>query len=89
MLFLLLEQVLTKKYQKKLTKVAKLVNAMTLASAVFKTSISKVLNDSKVDEWEFGMLQTFHLGVLNELASVDHRMEAETKAHLQKVYWIR
>ena len=30
------------------------------------------------------MLQTFHLGALNGLANIDHKMEAETSAHLQK-----
>ena len=30
------------------------------------------------------MLQTFQLGVLNELANVDHKMETETRAQLQK-----
>ena len=43
-----------------------------------------MLNDCKVDEREFGMLQTFHLSALNELANVDHRMEAETRAHFKK-----
>ena len=52
---------LTKKHQKKLAKVTKLIDIMTLALAVFETSISKALNDGRVDEQEFGM---FHLGVL-------------------------
>ena len=52
---------LTKKYQKKLAKVTKLVNIVTSALVVFKTSISKALNDSEVNELEFAMLQTFHL----------------------------
>ena len=76
--------VLTKKYQKKVTNVMKLVDIITLALAVLETSISKTLNDGRVDEREFTMLQTFHLGVLNELANIDHKMEAETRAHLQK-----
>ena len=44
---------LTMKYQKKLVKVMKLIDIMTLVLAVFKTSISKVLNEGRVDEWEF------------------------------------
>ena len=75
---------LTKKYQKKLVKFTKLVEIVTSALAVFKTSISKALNDGKVDEQEFSMLQTYHLGVLNELANVDPKMEAEMRAQLQK-----
>ena len=57
---------LTSKYQKKLVKVMELVDIVTSALAVFETSIFKVLNDGKVDEQEFGMLQMFHLGVLIE-----------------------
>ena len=30
------------------------------------------------------MLQMFPLGRLNKLANVDHKMEAEARAHLQK-----
>ena len=30
------------------------------------------------------MLQMFHLGLLNELANVDCKMEAETRIQLQK-----
>ena len=48
--------VLNKKYQKKLMKATKLVNIVTLALAVFEMSISKVLNDGRVDEREFTML---------------------------------
>ena len=42
---------LTKKYQKKHVKVMKLVNIVTSTLVIFKTSISKVLNNGKVDEW--------------------------------------
>ena len=56
---------------------------------MFETSISKVLNNGKVDEQEFTTLQTFHLGELNELAIVDHRMETEMRTHSQKLYWKR
>ena len=80
---------LTKKCQKKLTKVMKLVDIMTSALAVFTTSIFKALNDDRVDEQEFTMLQMFHLGALNELANVNHKMEDGTRTQLQKVYWTR
>ena len=56
---------------------------------MFEASISKVLNNGEVDEQEFAMLQTFHLGVLNKLANVDCMMEAEMRAHSQKSYWKR
>ena len=75
---------LTKKYKEKLTKVMKLVDIMTLALAVFEMSISKALNNGQVDECQFATLQTFHLGAFSKLANVDHKMEAETRAHLQK-----
>ena len=39
---------LTKKYQKKLTKVTKLVDIVTSALAVFETSVSKALNNGKI-----------------------------------------
>ena len=60
---------------------------MTSALAVFKMSMSKAFNDSRFDEQEFGMLQTSHLGVLTEMANVDHKMEAETRIQFKKVYW--
>ena len=75
---------LTKKYQKKLAKFAKLANIITSVLAVFGTSISKALNGGKIDKWEFATFQTLHLGVLNELANVDRKTEAETRAQLQK-----
>ena len=70
---------LTKRYQKKLVKVMKLVNTMMLALSVFEMSVSEELNDGRVDEYEFNMLQMFHLGALNKLANVDHKMKTETK----------
>ena len=79
----------TKKYQKKLVKVTKFANIVTSALAVFETSISKVLNDGRVDERKFTMLQTFHLGMVNDLSNVDCKMEAESRAQSQKAYWKR
>ena len=72
---------LTKNYPKKL---AKLVDIVTIALAVFETSISKALNDGEVHEQEFATLQMFHFGVLYELANVDCKLEAETRPQLQK-----
>ena len=76
--------ILTKKYQKKLSKVAQLIDTVTSALAVFEMSVSKALNDGRVDEREFSMLQELHLRVLNELSSLDRKMEAETRTQLQK-----
>ena len=42
------------------------------------------MNNSEVDDQEFTMLQTFHLGVFNELTNVDYKMETQSRAHLQK-----
>ena len=39
----------TKKYQKKLSKVTKLVDNVTSAVAVFETSVSKALSNGKID----------------------------------------
>ena len=44
---------------------------MTSALAVFETTISKVLNDGRVDDLEF---TTLHLGVLSGQANVDHKI---------------
>ena len=52
---------LTKKYQKKLKKVRKLTDIITLALPVFKRAVSKSLKDSKIDKEEFNLVQTFHL----------------------------
>ena len=68
---------LTKKYQKKLTKVRKLTDIITSALAVFETSVSKVLNNVKIDELEFSMIQTLYYELLNDLSNIDRKMEAE------------
>ena len=79
--------VLTKKYQKKLTKVTKLTDI--IIPALFETSISKVLKNGKIDDEEFNILQTFHLKMLNELTSIDCKMEAENRNQFEKTYWKR
>ena len=65
---------LTKKYQKKLVKVTKLADIVMSAIAVFEMSISKVLNNG----------EELHFKVINELCSVDCKMESETRNQLQK-----
>ena len=75
---------LTKKYQKKLMKVAKLTDIVTSAIAVFVMNVYKALNNDEIDEREFQMLQTLHLKVINNLSNVDHKMESETRTQLQR-----
>ena len=75
---------LTKKYQKKLSKVKKLTDVITSAIAVFERCISKALKNGKIDEKEFHALQTFHLKMMNELTSIDCKMEAENRSQFEK-----
>ena len=71
--------VLTKKYQKKLTKVTKLTDMVTPAIAVFETSLSKALRNGKIDEEESNVLQTLYFKMMNELMGVDRKMGAENR----------
>ena len=75
---------LTKKYQKKLKKVTKLIDIITPALVVFERLISGVLKNGVIDEEEFNTLQTLHLETLNELMGVDHRMESENRSLVEK-----
>ena len=75
---------LTKKYQKKLKKVTKLIDIVTPALVVFEGLISGALKDGVIDEEEFNTLQTLHLETLNELTGVDRRMEAENRSLVEK-----
>ena len=47
-------------------------------------SVSKALNSGEINEWEFAMLLTLQLGVPDEPANIDHKMEAETGTQVQK-----
>ena len=75
---------LTKKYQTKLKKVTRLIDIITHATVVFDRVISVALKDGIIDEEEFNTLQTLHLETLNELTSVDHRMEVENRTPVEK-----
>ena len=75
---------LTKKYQKKLKKVTKLIDIVTPALVVFERVISGALKNGVIDEEEFNTLQTLHLETLNELMGVDRRMEAENRSLVEK-----
>ena len=58
---------LTKKYQKKLKKVTRLIDIITPALVVFDRVISGALKNGVIDEEEFNMIQTLHLETLNQL----------------------
>ena len=75
---------LTKKYQKKLKKVTKLIDIITPALVVFERVVSRTLKNDIIDEDEFNMLQTLHLETLNELTSVDRHMEVEHRSLVEK-----
>ena len=76
--------VLTKKYQKKLKKVTRLIDIVTPALLVFERVISGALKNGVINEEEFNTLQTLHLETLNELTGVDCRMEAENRSLVEK-----
>ena len=75
---------LTKKYQKKLKKVTRLIDIVTQATVVFDRVISVALKDGIIDEEEFNTLQMLHLETLNELTGVDCRMEVENRSLVEK-----
>ena len=75
---------LTKNYQKKLKKVTRLIDIVTPALVVFERVVSSALKNGVIDEEEFNTLQTLHLEILNELTSLDRRMEAEHRSLVEK-----
>ena len=75
---------LTKKYQQKLKKVPCLIDIVTPALVIFEGVVSGALKNGVIDEEEFNMLQTLHLETLNELTSIDRRMEAEHRSLVEK-----
>ena len=75
---------LTKKYQKKLKKVTKLIDIVAPALVVYERAISGALKNGVIDEEEFNTLQTLHFETLNELTGVDRRMEVENRSLVEK-----
>ena len=75
---------LSKKYQKKLKKVTRLIDIITPALVVFERVISGAMKNAVMDGEEFNTLQTLHLETLNELTGVDHMMEAENRSLVEK-----
>ena len=76
--------VLTKKYQKKLKKVTRLIDIVTPALVVFERVVSGELKNGIIDEEEFNTLQTLHLETLNKLTGIDRRMKAEHRSLVEK-----
>ena len=75
---------LTKKYQKKLKKVTRLIDVVNPALVVFERVISGALKNGVINEEEFNTIQTLHLETLNELMGVDRRMEVENWSLVEK-----
>ena len=75
---------LTKKYQKKLKKVTRLIDIVTPALVVFERVISGALKNGVIDEELFNTLLTLHLETLNELTGADRRMESENRSLVEK-----
>ena len=75
---------LTKKYQKKLKKVTRLIDIITPALVVLERVISGGLKNGVINEEEFNTLQTLHLETLNELMGVSRRMEVENRSLVEK-----
>ena len=75
---------LTKKYQKKLKKVTRLIDIITPALVVFDRVIAGALKNGVIDEEEFNMIQTLHLETLNEFTGVNCRMEVENRSIVEK-----
>ena len=51
---------------------------------LFKRVVSGALKNGEISEEEFNMLQMLHLKMLNELTSIDRRMEAEHRSLAEK-----
>ena len=75
---------LTKMYQKKLKKVIKLIDIVTLALVLFERVVSKSLKDGVIHEEEFNMLQMLHLEMLNKLTGIKRRIVAEHRSLVEK-----
>ena len=71
---------LTKKHQRKLSKVTKLTDIATPALAICGRAVSKTLRNGKIDEEEFNLLCTLYLETLNKLiAKWKQKSESKSK----------
>ena len=64
-----------------------MTDIVTSVIPVFETSVSKALNNGKIDEEELNVLQTLHFKALSESSEVDRKMGAENRNQFDKVYW--
>ena len=76
---------LTKKYQKKLKKVTRLIDIITQATVVFDRVISSALNHGIINEEEFNNLQTLHLETLNELTGVCRLQDGSGESLMEEI----
>ena len=75
---------LTKKYQKKLKKVTKLIDIIMPALVIFERVVSGTLKNGVIDGEEFDTLQTLHLETLKKLTGIDRTMEAKHRSLVEK-----
>ena len=75
---------LTKKYQKKLKKVTKLIDIITPALVIFERVVSGALKNGIIDEEEFNTLQMLHLETFNESTGINRAMESEHRSLVEK-----
>ena len=61
-----------------------LIDIVTPALVVFERVVSGALKNGIIDEEEFNMLQTLNLETLNELTSINYRMEAGHRSLVEK-----
>ena len=76
--------VLAKKYQKKLKKVAHLIDIVTPALVVFERVISGALKNGIIDEEEFNTLQTLHL--MEEINELKKKQKQEINCLLSLLF---
>ena len=67
----------------------KLIDIIMPALVIFERVIPKALKNGIIDEEEFNTLQTLHLEALDEMTSVNRKMEAENRSLVKKAYWKR
>ena len=75
---------LTKKYQKELSKVTKLIDIVMPALVLFERVVSGTLKNGVIDEEVFNTLQMLHLETLNKLTGIDCRLEVEHRSLVEK-----
>ena len=77
---------ITKIYQRKVKKAARLYNVVLPALTVFENKVSKALNDGNVDQNEFKILQDLYLKVFGNLSSIDRKMQLENRNQFEKKF---